>query len=107
MPSTATRFIAVKPTDTNQELGVQPGWYVRHACCSIWLEVVAVYSGSVLCVSRDPKKVTDYVSIGDRYSSINEFCTGQPAGRQWIAKDRTKSFYDKFSPEVDRIVRAA
>lgn len=45
--------------------------------------------------------------IGSNYSSINEFCTGRPAGLRWIASDRAKSFYDKFYPEFDRIVSVA
>lgn len=65
-----------------------------------------MYERAVLCVSRDPKKGTEHVSIGDSYASINEFSAGLPAGNRWIARDRTKSFYDKFFPEVDRIIRA-
>lgn len=32
----AVSFILPEPTDTLEGLGVQPGWYVRHAGCSIW-----------------------------------------------------------------------
>lgn len=99
-------FIQPNTSDTTTALGVEPGWYVRHACCSIWFEVVHVTERWVTCVSRDPKKGTELVSIGDNYSSINEFCTGRPSGLRWISKDRAKSFYDKFFPEVDRIIAA-
>lgn len=101
------RFIQVKSSDTLEGLQVEPGWYVRSACCSIWCEVVSVVGSWVVCVARDPRKGTDMVSIGDNYSSVNEFCIGKPSGLRWIAADRTKSFYDKFFPEIHRIVSSA
>lgn len=105
--SAPLQFIQPNPTDTPATLGVQPGWYVRHACCSIWFEVVAVHGDWVSCVARDPKRGTQLVSIGSNYASINEFCTGQPAGLRWIANGRAKSFYDKFFPELDQIQRTS
>lgn len=102
------QFITPKATDTPSALGVQPGWYVRHACCSIWFEVEYVMSDRwIVCVARDPKKRTTLVTIGDNYSSVNEFCTAKPKGLSWISKGRLKSFYDKFFPEKDRIVSDA
>lgn len=99
------RFIQPAPIDTPASLGVEPGWYVRHACCSIWFEVIGVYGDWVSCVSRDPKRGKVLVSIGSNYSSVNEFCTARPVGLRWIASDRAKSFYDKFFPELDNIQR--
>ncbi len=92
------------PNDTPESLGVQPGWFVRHGSCSIWFEVIDVVAGRwVTCVARDPKKGTEMVSIGNFFSSITAFATACPGG-SWIAKYRKKSFYDKFYPELDRIV---
>lgn len=93
-----------KNTDL-QEIGVQPGWFVRYSCCLIWFEVLHVYERSVICVARDPKKRTEFAFIGDSYSSINEFSTGKPGrGSHWIAAERSKSYLDKFFPERDKIV---
>lgn len=99
-------FIRPEPTDTLEGLGVQPGWYVRHAGCSIWFEVVGLLCGKwVECVARDPGKGTVLASIGRNFASIDEFCTGQPGSLHWISKTREKNFFDKFYPERDRIVR--
>ncbi len=64
-----------------------------------------MYGDWVSCVSRDPKRGKELVSIGSNYSSVNEFCTARPVGLRWIASDRAKSFYDKFFPELDNIQR--
>ena len=92
--------------ETNlQDLGVQPGWFVRYGCCSIWFEVLQVFQNSVVCVARDPAKGTELALVGEFYSAINEFCDGnQGHYRHWIDKDRRKSFRDKFFPESDKIV---
>ncbi len=58
----AVSFIRPEPTDTLESLGVQPGWYVRHAGCSIWFEVIEVFGQWAQCVARDPKKGT---ALGD------------------------------------------
>lgn len=103
----AVSFIRPEPTDTLEGLGVHPGWYVRHAGCSIWFEVIEVFGQWAQCVARDPKQGTALVSIGRNFSSIDEFCTGQPGSLRSISKTREKNFYDKFHPELDRIVPAA
>ena len=99
-------IIRPQANDTVTGLGVQPGWFVRFGSCSIWFEVIDVFTDRMVeCVARDPRKGTELVSIGNFFSSITAFATACPGG-SWISKDRKKSFYDKFYPELDRIVPA-
>lgn len=89
-------------------LGVKPGWFVRFACCTIWFEVLYVADRWVQCVARDPKKGTDMAFVGDHYSAINDLCDSSPGPyASWIDKERRKSFFDKFYPERENIVRPA
>lgn len=103
--STATITRCTSETDLKQ-LGVQPGWFVRFACCSIWQEITYVADGWVQCVARDPAKGKDLAFIGDHYSAIDVLADRNPGQyERWIDKDRRKSFFDKFHPERDNIVR--
>ncbi|MBK3919946.1 hypothetical protein EGJ28_16195 [Stutzerimonas xanthomarina] len=94
--------------DTNLlDLGVEPGWFVRFGGCSIWFEIGAVWADMVSCAARDPKHLTVLATVGDYYSAIDHVCQELPASERWIKLDRTKSFYDKFYPERDKILAGA
>lgn len=88
---------------TLAEIGVQPGWFCRHSGCSIWFEIITVFDNAVVCVSRDPKKRTEYARHGEGWSAIWELSEEQPEGSV-IFKDRKKNFYDKFHPEPENII---
>lgn len=100
-----------RDTRSLEQIGVQPGWFVRSAACSIWLEVQRVHGSHITCSARDPSKLTTMVSQGLHYSGIDQLSDGSPDG-QWIAGDgspakpRTKNFADKHHPEPHSIVTA-
>jgi len=89
---------------TLSEIGIQPGWFVRYGSCSIWFEVLDVFDTAVSCVHRDPLRKKDFLQMGSHFSAINELSPRAPAGSRWIAADRSKSFFNKFYPERDKIV---
>lgn len=94
----------VDKNKTLLEIGVKPGWFCRHSGCSIWFEILTVYDTAVSCVSRGPDKGTSYVRHGQGWGAISELSENKPVGN-YILKDRTKNFYDKFYPN-DSVVRS-
>ncbi len=89
------------------ELGVKPGWFVRKGTCSIWQEIQDVWEDWLTCAARDPKQITDSGRVGNFFSAIDEVCEVPPPHSSWITLERRKSFYDKFHPELDKIVPGA
>jgi hypothetical protein len=100
----AKDIIKVNPDSNLIELGITPKMYVRYGDCSIWFEVLKVYKDFVICASRDPKRKTEMAMIGAYFSAINEFAQTMEKYDRFINVDRTKSFYDKFYPEIDKII---
>jgi len=92
---------------TLAELGVKPGWFCQHSGCSIWVEVLEVWDNMLLVVARRPADQTDLVTHHpSRYSGIWTLSDELPNG-YWIrgvGLNRRKNFYDKFHPELTRII---
>ena len=104
----AQRTIFKIEKDSNLvSLGVQPGWFARSACCSIWQEVQSVHERFLIVAARDPKKGTELVMVGDFYSALNDVASSLTRHDQWIKVVegvRSKSFHDKFYPELDKLI---
>lgn len=80
--------IRVEANTNLKQIGVQPGWFVRAGSCSIWFEVQHVYDKAILVAARDPRRVSDVVSVGNFFSAINEVSSVAPPHSHWIKLDR-------------------
>lgn len=73
---------------------IEKGTFIRYDTLSIYFEVQDVFSDMVVCAARTAQEGTDLVFI----NKIEEVVQTPPCSR-WVKLDRTKGFYDKFSPE--------
>lgn len=74
---TYPRVIRVEANTNLKQIGVQPGWFVRAGSCSIWFEVQHVYDKAILVATRDPRRVSDVVSVGNSSAQLTR-CRAWP-----------------------------
>lgn len=85
---------------------VKPGMFCMYGGCTIWFEILYVGNDWLKVVSRRPSEQTDLVTSYHIDSSLFEISETTPDGH-WIAGTRLtrrKNFYDKFYPELTRII---
>lgn len=85
---------------------VEEGMFCQYGGCSIWFEILHVYDGALSVSSRNPSKQTEYIGNYHINSPMFKLSKELPTGN-WITghgKGRKKNFYDKFYPELNKII---